>query len=83
MIQVSHFVGLSGVGAVQRNFIEYINNQIKTESNLSHKVYTLGEVDSQYKISVKVYNIRKINNLLSLILDITSKKKIVHFYNNY
>jgi glycosyltransferase involved in cell wall biosynthesis len=82
MIQVSHFVGLSGVGGVQRNFIEYINNQIKTESNLSHKVYTLGEVDSQYKISVKVYNIRKINNLLSLILDITSKKKIVHFYNN-
>jgi glycosyltransferase involved in cell wall biosynthesis len=79
---ISHFVGLSSIGGVQRNFVEYINNSIKLNDRLSHKVYTLGEVDPQYRISVKVYNIKKFKNLLSLILDIVSRNRIVHFYNN-
>ena len=81
-IYISHFVGLSGIGGVQRNFLEYINNQIVSESELLHKVYTLGQIDTQYKMPIKVYNIKKLKNLLSLILDIISRKKIVHFYNN-
>ena len=82
VVYVSHFVGLSGVGGVQRNFVEYINNQTTSSNSLSHKVYTLGEVDSQYKIPVEVYDIKNLRNLFSLILDIVSRKKIVHFYNN-
>jgi len=81
-IFVSHFVGLSGIGGVQRNFAEYFNNQIKLESRLLHKVYTLGSVDAQYKIPVKIYDIRKLKNLLSLVLDIISRNRVVHFYNN-
>ena len=81
-IYISHFVGLSGIGGVQRNFLEYINNQMLSESELLHKVYTLGKIDTQYKMPIKVYNIKKLKNLLSLILDIISRKKIVHFYNN-
>ncbi len=81
-IFVSHFVGLSGVGGVQRNFVEYINNQIALEERLLHKIYTLGEVDSQYKMLIKVYDIRQLKNLFALILDIVSRRKIVHFYNN-
>ncbi len=82
VVYVSHFVGLSGVGGVQRNFVEYINNQTTSSNSLSHKVYTLGEVDSQYEIPVEVYDIKNLRNLFSLILDIVSRKKIVHFYNN-
>ena len=81
-VLVSHFVGFSGVGGVQRNFVEYINNQFILESGLIHKVYTLGDVDSQYKILVKVHNIRKMRNLFLLMLDIVSRKRIVHLYNN-
>ena len=83
MIHVSHFVGLSGVGGVQRNFSEYINNKSKSEldDGLSHKIYTLGTVDQCYKflVEVDVHDIRKLKNLFSLILDIVSRKKIVHF----
>ena len=83
-ITVSHFVGLSGIGGVQRNFIEYINNQLILEGKdgFLHKVYTLGGVDLQYKLPVKVYDIRKIKNFLALIVDIISRNNIVHFYNN-
>jgi len=62
--------------------LEYINNQVISESKFVHKVYTLGEVDPQYKLLVEVYNIRKLTNLLLLILDMISRRKIVHFYNN-
>jgi glycosyltransferase involved in cell wall biosynthesis len=84
MIHVSHFVGLSGIGGVQRNFMEYINNKNVSgfDNGLSHKIYTLGNVSSQYKLSSDVHDIRRFENLLSLILDIVSRKKIVHFYNN-
>jgi glycosyltransferase involved in cell wall biosynthesis len=84
LLHVSHFVGLSGVGGVQRNFVEYINSKVVLESNgdFLHKVYTLGNVDPQYKLKVEVFDIRKLINLLSLILDIVSKDKIVHLYNN-
>ena len=84
MYQISHFVGLSGIGGVQRNFVEYFNYQIKfdLENKFSHKVYTLGGVDCQYKLPVEVHDIRKLKNFFSLILDIISRKKIVHFYNN-
>ena len=67
MYQISHFVGLSGIGGVQRNFVEYFNYQIKfdLENKFSHKVYTLGGVDCQYKLPVEVYDIRKLNYLFS------------------
>ena len=81
-IRVSHFVGLRGIGGVQRNFVEYINNQVESDGELLHKIYTLGDVDSQYKISSEIYDIRSLKNLFSLILDITSRSRIVHFYNN-
>ena len=82
MIYVSHFIGLSGIGGVQLNFTEYFNNQYKLDNKIKHKVYTLGDVDHQYKIPAEIYNIMKLKNLLSLILDIISSKVIVHFYNN-
>jgi glycosyltransferase involved in cell wall biosynthesis len=84
MIHVSHFVGLSGIGGVQRNFMEYINNKNVSglDSGLSHKIYTLGVVDSQYKLLVDVHDIREFKNLFSLMMDIVSKNKVVHFYNN-
>jgi len=83
-IYVSHFVGLKGVGGVQSNFVEYINYVVKFKLNygLKHKVYTLGEVDKQYNLFINVLNIKKPRNFISLILDIISKKTIVHFYNN-
>jgi glycosyltransferase involved in cell wall biosynthesis len=84
MIYVSHFVGMSGIGGVQRNFTEYLNSQAELGqlNNLLHKVYTLGEVDSQYILPVTVYNIKNPRNFISLVLDIISRKNIVHFYNN-
>ena len=84
LLHVSHFVGLSGVGGVQRNFVEYINSRtvLESDSSFFHKIYTLGSVDSQYKLKKEVFDIKRLTNLLSLILDITSRNKIVHFYNN-
>jgi len=82
MCQISHFVGLSGVGGVQRNFVEYMNYQDSSNCKLIHKVYTLGKVDSQYKLPISVHDIRNPVNLISLIIDIVSKHKIVHMYNN-
>jgi glycosyltransferase involved in cell wall biosynthesis len=86
MIHVSHFVGLSGVGGVQKNFVEYFNNQATSglDNRLVHKIYTLGKVDLQYqyKLSSEVCDIKNPKYLFSLILDIISRKNIVHFYNN-
>ena len=81
-MNISHFVGLSGIGGVQKNFVEYINYQASIDSKLRHKVYTMGAVDYQYKLPIDVYDIRNPLNLLSLIVDIFSRKKIIHFYNN-
>jgi glycosyltransferase involved in cell wall biosynthesis len=80
--RVSHFVGLSGVGGVQRNFSEYMKLEITNGNESTHKIYTIGDVDSQYQFNKKIFNILKVVNLLSLISDIISKTKIVHFYNN-
>ena len=82
IIRISHFVGLSGIGGVQRNFSEYINNHSDLDNGFLHKIYSIGRVDSQYKIVDKVYNIKKPKNLFLLALDIISKDVIVHFYNN-
>jgi len=83
-IAVSHFVGLSGVGGVQKNFVEYINAQniLRSSNHFLHKVYTLGDIDQQYTLPIKVYNIRKLKFFFALVLDIISRRKIVHFYNN-
>lgn len=80
--KVSHFVGLSGVGGVQRNFSEYMKLEIKDGNHNKHKIYTLGKVDTHYQLNKKIFNILNLNNLISLILDIISNTKIVHFYNN-
>ena len=81
-MNISHFVGLSGVGGVQRNFAEYINCEYELGSSIRHKIYTLGDADPQYVMPIKVHNIRKIANLFALIIDVVSKHKITHFYNN-
>ena len=83
-IAVSHFVGLSGVGGVQKNFVEYINAQniLRSSNHFLHKVYTLGDIDQQYTLPIKVYNVRKLKIFFALVLDIISRRKIVHFYNN-
>ena len=79
---VSHFVGLSGIGGVQSNFSEYMSHISLYPSRYCHRVYTIGSVDSQYKIVNNVLDIRKISNLFRLVLDIISNRVIVHFYNN-
>jgi len=82
MIHVSHFVGLSGIGGVQKNFSDYIKDQITINSKVIHKVYTMGSVDYQYELPINIYNIKNPINLFLLVKDVISKNKIVHFYNN-
>jgi glycosyltransferase involved in cell wall biosynthesis len=81
-LEISHYVGLSGVGGVQSNFVEYIKFNISKDSHLKHTVFTNGKVDSHYELPLDVNNIRNINNFILLIGNIVSKKKVVHFYNN-
>lgn len=81
-LRVSHFVGLTGVGGVQRNFSEYMRLEISNGNENKHKIYTIGDVDIQYQLDKKIFDILKVVNLLSLISDVISKTKIVHFYNN-
>ena len=81
-IKISHFVGLSGVGGVQRSFSEYIKQEIANGNGFNHTVYTIGYVDKQYQFSTKALNILKFKNLISLMYDLASKKQIVHSYNN-
>jgi glycosyltransferase involved in cell wall biosynthesis len=81
-IIISHLVGLRGIGGVQSNFIEFMNDIEKSYSEYQHNVYTIGKVDKHYKILFNVLNIRKITNFYKLLLDIMSKDVIVHFYNN-
>jgi glycosyltransferase involved in cell wall biosynthesis len=80
-VRVSHFVGLSGIGGVQKLFSEYIEDA-KNNHDFLHKVYTFGGVDNQYKTSFKVYNIVNPINLLKLVTDLIMPNRIVHFYNN-
>jgi glycosyltransferase involved in cell wall biosynthesis len=79
---ISHFIGLRGIGGVQTNFTEYLNNETFKNSELFHKVYTFGSKDSEYVLNVEVLNIWKLTNLYLFIRDIISNKTIVHFYNN-
>jgi glycosyltransferase involved in cell wall biosynthesis len=79
-IKVSHFVGLSGIGGVQRNFCEYM--ELAKDTDITHKVYTMGSVDEEYSTSFKIFNILNVINLLAFIRDIVSSSTIVHFYNN-
>ena len=82
-IYVSHYVGLSGVGGVQRNFIEYLDYATKHDINIKHKVYTLGNVDKEYCPSnVKIKSIKSFFNFIIFIAEVISKNHIVHFYNN-
>ncbi len=81
-ISVSHFVGLSGIGGVQRNFTEHLEYLKLNPGEFSHKVYTFGEIDREYVLSVSVFDIGKIFNFFSLIKDLISSDTIVHFYNN-
>jgi len=80
-INISHLIGLRGVGGVQRNFTEYLNNEGLKDSNLAHKIYTFGSQDSEYVVS-DVLDIRKFKNLYLFVKDIVSNRTIVHFYNN-
>jgi glycosyltransferase involved in cell wall biosynthesis len=79
---IAHFIGLSGIGGVQSNFIEYMRDIELHPSKYHHKVYTIGSIDAHYKYVDNVFDIRKISNLYKLMLDIVSQNVIVHFYNN-
>jgi glycosyltransferase involved in cell wall biosynthesis len=79
---ISHFVGLSGIGGVQSNFVEYMKSLELHQSKYRHRVYTFGHVDSHYQFVNDILDIRKLSNLYKLILDIVSAGAIVHFYNN-
>jgi glycosyltransferase involved in cell wall biosynthesis len=79
---IAHFVGLSGIGGVQSNFVAYMKNIKLHPSKYQHKVYTVGNIDLQYQFSNNILNIKKISNLYKLILDLISRDVIVHFYNN-
>ena len=81
-INISHFVGLRGIGGVQKNFTEYINNNYLHNIDLVHKVYTLGAKDPEYVLNIEVLDITKLTNLCLFIKDIVSNKKTIHFYNN-
>jgi len=82
MKQVSHFVGLRGVGGVQKNFIEYLKDVKIRPSKFKHVIYTLGGIDIEYNYKFEILDIKKPSNLYLLIKDLVSKKVIVHFYNN-
>jgi len=79
---ISHFIGLSGIGGVQSNFVEYMKNTKSHTSEYRHRIYTIGDVDAYYQFDSDVLDIRKISNLSRLILDVVSRNIIVHFYNN-
>ena len=64
-VRVCHIVGLSGVGGVQRNFVEYIECALEQENNYKHKVYSIGKSDSQYNLPIKFYKDRKSTRLNS------------------
>ncbi len=81
-LHVSHFVGLKGLGGVQKNFTEYINYLQSNPGLIKHKVYTIGETDHQYNLEIETFDIKKISNLKCLIKDLISNDVIVHFYNN-
>jgi len=79
---ISHFVGLSGVGGVQSNFVDYMKNIELYPSGYIHKIYTIGDVDAHYQFVSDILDVRKISNLSRLILDVVSRDITVHFYNN-
>ena len=81
-VRVCHFVGLSGVGGVQRSFSEYMKLESINGNKYKHTVYTLGRVDEQYQFSTDILNILELKNLVSLIFDLVFESRIVHFYNN-
>jgi glycosyltransferase involved in cell wall biosynthesis len=81
-VRVCHFVGLSGVGGVQKNFSEYMKLEIINSNEYKHTIYTIGKVDDQYQFSTNILNILKLRNLVLLMFDLASKTKIIHFYNN-
>jgi len=81
MLRVSHYIGLSGIGGVQRNFIEYINAAIKLDDRVCHEVFTHGEIDSQYPLHVKVHDVSGVIGFFTLIVRMCSKKEVVHIYN--
>jgi len=81
-IRVSHFVGFSGVGGVQRNFSEFLDYEYSNDSPIRHTVYTLGLIDAHYKLPVEVRDIHKLGAFFALIRDLISSDRVVHFYNN-
>ena len=82
MYEIIHFVGLSGIGGVQRNFSEYIDTISSDDKLFNHKVYTLGSVDDQYNLPFCIHNIAKLKNFIFFIKSIISNNTIVHLYNN-
>jgi len=81
LINVSHVVGLSGLGGVQRNFSEYIEYASKID-DINHTIYSIGEAEDEYTLSMQARNIFRLKNFIKLIFDCLSGKNIVHFYNN-
>ena len=80
-IKVSHYVGLSGVGGVQRNFIEYYNKSSDNDKRFEHTIYSNATADKEYGFDAPIRNILHLKHLLHFIYDLCSSKTIVHIYN--
>jgi glycosyltransferase involved in cell wall biosynthesis len=80
-IKVSHYVGLSGVGGVQRNFIEYYNKSVDNDKSVEHTIYSTATADKEYGFDAPIRNILHLKHFLHFIYDLCSSKAIVHIYN--
>jgi glycosyltransferase involved in cell wall biosynthesis len=83
MVLVNHYVGLSGIGGVQKNFIDYYIYTSTTESQYKHKVFTRGVVDEFYSFDVSSYNINKLGHFIRFLFALLSGSSITHIYNRF
>jgi glycosyltransferase involved in cell wall biosynthesis len=81
-VSVSHVVGLSGIGGVQRNFYEYVKHIVGISDGVQHKLYRIGEADVQYSLPLESFDIKQPMVMMRLLVDLMSRKQIVHLYNN-
>ncbi len=83
MALVNHYVGLSGIGGVQKNFIDYYIYTTTTESQYKHKVFTRGVVDEFYSFDISSYNINKLGHFIRFLFALLSGRSITHIYNRF
>jgi len=83
MALINHYVGLSGIGGVQKNFIDYFIYTSTTESQYKHKVFTRGVVDEFYSFNISSYNINKLRHFIRFLFALLSGRSVTHIYNRF